>query len=344
MPDPRFFHDRGPVALRDLIELTGARLAESAKADAVIAGIAPLNRAGPREVTFFADGRYAADLAHTEAAACFAPPALADRLPDGCIALLTAEPQVAYAKTAAWLYPPHQMLRDDPLVHPTAVLEDDVQLSPGVVIGANARVGRGTSIGPNSVVGLGVEVGRNCRIGSNVSLSFALIGDRVLLMSGAVIGEAGFGVAGGASGIFDIPQLGRVILQDDVTVGANTCIDRGAFEDTVIGESTKIDNLVQIAHGVHLGRGCLVASQVGISGSVVVGDGVRFGGQVGIADHLNIGNGATLLARAGLMRDVPPKEAWGGFPAAPKRDWLRQTIWLTRHSGKPKKGEGETQE
>jgi UDP-3-O-[3-hydroxymyristoyl] glucosamine N-acyltransferase len=344
MPDPRFFHDRGPASLGDLIALTGAVLADPAAAKVVVAGIAPLNRAGPDVASFFFDARYAEDLSYSKAGACFVPQKMAERLPAGCAALITPEPQVAYAKVADWFYPPHRMAGDDPLIHPSALLEDGVGLAPSVVIGANARIGRGTTIGPNTVVGPGVEIGRDCRIGSNVCITFALVGDRVRLLSGAVIGEAGFGMAGGAEGIVDIPQLGRVIVQDNVTIGANSCIDRGAFDDTVIGESTKIDNLVQIGHSVRLGRGCLLASQVGISGSTVVGDGVRFGGQAGIADHLTIGDGATLLARAGLMNDVPAREAWGGTPAVPRRQWLRQSIWLARLSDPKKKGEGDTKE
>jgi len=344
MPDPRFFHDRGSAPLGELAALAGARLADSAAAKILVAGIAPLNRAGPDTASFFFDARYAEDLSYSKAVACFVPQKMAERLPPGCAGLITPEPQVAYAKVAEWFYPPHRMSGDDPLIHPSALLEDGVSLAPSVVIGANARIGRGTTIGPNTVIGPGVEVGRDCRIGSNVSLTFALVGDRVRLLSGAVIGEAGFGMAGGAEGIVDIPQLGRVIVQDNVTIGANTCIDRGAFDDTVIGESTKIDNLVQIGHSVRLGRGCLLASQVGISGSTVVGDGVRFGGQVGIADHLTIGDGATLLARSGLMNDVPAREAWGGTPAVPRRQWLRQTVWLARMSENKKKGEGDTKE
>jgi UDP-3-O-[3-hydroxymyristoyl] glucosamine N-acyltransferase len=344
MPDPRFFHDRGPASLGDLVQLTGAVLDNPAAAKKVVVGIAPLNRAGPETASFFSDSRYAGDLSASSAGACFVPQRMADRLPPSCAAMITSEPQVAYARVADWFYPPHRMSGDDPLIHPSALLENGVGLAPSVVIGANARIGRGTMIGPNTVIGPGVEVGRDCRIGSNVSVTFALIGDRVRLLSGAVIGESGFGMAGGVEGIVDIPQLGRVIVQDNVTIGANTCIDRGAFDDTVIGESTKIDNLVQIGHSVRLGRGCLLASQVGISGSTVVGDGVRFGGQAGIADHLTIGDGATLLARAGLMNDVPPREAWGGTPAVPRRQWLRQSIWLARVSDNKKKGEGDTKE
>jgi UDP-3-O-[3-hydroxymyristoyl] glucosamine N-acyltransferase len=167
----------------------------------------------------------------------------------------------------------------------------------------------------------------------------------VKLYAGAVIGEAGFGVTGGRAGLMDIPQLGRVILQDGVTVGANSCIDRGAFEDTVIGEDTKIDNLVQIGHNVRVGRGCLFASQVGVSGSTVIGDGVRFGGQAGIADHLNISDGATLMARAGLMNDIGPGEIWGGTLAFPRRQWFRQTAWLAKSAGGGrKKGGGGSKE
>jgi UDP-3-O-[3-hydroxymyristoyl] glucosamine N-acyltransferase len=205
-------------------------------------------------------------------------------------------------------------------------------------------IGRGTRIGANAVIGPGVEIGRDCDIGPRACIGFALIGDRVKVYAGAVIGEAGFGVTGGRAGLIDIPQLGRVILQDGVTVGANSCIDRGAYEDTVIGEDTKIDNLVQIAHNVQVGRGCLFASQVGVSGSTVIGDGVRFGGQVGVADHLKVGDGVTLMARAGLLRDAERGETLGGTPAVPRRQWLRQSVWLARAVGGKRRGEGGTNE
>src|SRR5262249_23744937 len=158
-------------------------------------------------------------------------------------------------------------LDNDTPVHPTAELENGVHVGFGVVIGAGARIGRGTVVGPNSVIGPGVAIGRDCVIGSNVVMGFALIGDRVRLLSGAVIGEAGFGVAGSSEGALDVPQLGRVILQDGVSVGANSCVDRGAYDDTVVGENTKIDNLVQIAHNVLIGRNCVFAAHSGISGS-----------------------------------------------------------------------------
>jgi len=341
MPDPRFFQDRGVISLHAVADLTGAVLADASQGQRTISGAAPLNRAGEEEASFFSDPRYVADLARTAAAACFLPANLADHAPRGCVVLVTPEVQFAFAKLAAHLHPPYLMEAGGPAIHPTAIIEDGVLIAPGVVIGPRAVIGGGSRIGANAVIGPGVEIGRDCEIGARACVSFALVGDRVKLYAGAVIGEAGFGVTGGRAGLMDIPQLGRVILQDGVTVGANSCIDRGAFEDTVIGEDTKIDNLVQIGHNVRVGRGCLFASQVGISGSTIIGDGVRFGGQAGIADHLNIGDGANLMARAGLMHDVPARETWGGSPAMPGRQWLRQGAWLARAaSGKRKGGSG----
>jgi UDP-3-O-[3-hydroxymyristoyl] glucosamine N-acyltransferase len=189
-------------------------------------------------------------------------------------------------------------------------------------------------IGANTVIGPGVAIGREAAISANVTLGCALLGDRVTILAGAVIGEAGFGATVGAQGLIDIPQLGRVILQDGVTVGANSCIDRGAFDDTVIGENTKIDNLVQIAHNVRVGRNCVMAAHTGISGSVTIGDGAQLGGRVGIADHVTIGAGARLAASAGVMHDIGPGETWGGFPAQPIRGWMRETAWLRKMSSR----------
>jgi UDP-3-O-[3-hydroxymyristoyl] glucosamine N-acyltransferase len=328
MPDRRFFEHAGPYALTELAGLSGVDV-DAAGQHLMIQRAAPLVVADERSVSFFADRRYVADLKATKAAAVFVAKAFVEHVPSGTLAVVTAEPQAAWARAAQKLHPGRH-LDNDTAIHASAVLEEDVILAPGAVIGANARIGRGTVIGANSTIGPGVSIGRDCVIGSNVYVGFALVGDRVRLASGVVVGEAGFGVAASASGAVDVPQLGRVIIQDGVTVGSNSCIDRGAFDDTVVGENTKIDNLVQIAHNVVLGRSCVLAAQSGISGSVKVGDGVMFGGAVGIADHLTIGDGARIAARSGLMHDVPPGETWGGIPAKPVRQWFRETAWLTK--------------
>ena len=331
MPDPRFYENLGPVPLGELAGLAGAELSQAGAAGKAIHAVAILTRADADSVTFFSDRKHAESLAQTKAAACFVPPDLADAVPEGCVALTTRTPQGAYAIAARRLHR-LRLLTPGPAVCEDAELEEGVVLAPGVVIGAGARIGRGTTVGANTVIGPGVTVGRDGALSANVSIQCALIGDRVQILAGAAIGEPGFGATVGPQGLIDIPQLGRAILQDGVTVGANTCIDRGAFDDTVIGENTKIDNLVQIAHNVRVGRNCVIAAHTGISGSVTIGDGAQFGGRVGIADHLAIGAGARLGAAAGVMKDIPAGETWGGFPARPMRTWLRESAWVSRQA------------
>jgi UDP-3-O-[3-hydroxymyristoyl] glucosamine N-acyltransferase len=329
MPDPRFFLAAGPLSLGHLAGLSGARI-DAAAVDLPIARAAPLNRAVAGDIAFIADRRYLPDLKATGAAACFVPEALAGEVPPGCIAIVTAHPQAAWSMAAAILHLPITHGHQEPAIHPSAELEEGVVVGAGAVIGAGARIGRGTRLGPGVVIGPGVAIGRDGRIGARAVVGFALLGDGVTLSSGAVIGEPGFGAAAGPRGVVDVPQLGRAILQDNVTVGSNSCIDRGAYEDTVVGENTKIDNLAHIAHNARVGRNCLLAAYVGISGSATIGDGVAFGGRAGIADHVTVGAGASIGAGAGVIRDVPAGEIWSGYPGKPAREWLRETAWVTR--------------
>ncbi|MDB5461424.1 MAG: firA [Caulobacteraceae bacterium] len=330
MPDPRFFENLGPVSLNELAAVTGAVLARPQDGELTVGAVAPLLRGNAASVSFYSDRRYLDDLKVTGSGACFVSADVAHFAPETCLPLVTREPHAAYAAAANRLHRPRRASHGDPAIHPTAELEEGVVLGHGATIGAGARIGRGTSIGAYSVIGPGVAIGRGGAIGSHVTIGFALIGDRVDILSGAVIGEPGFGVTVGQGRTVDVPQLGRVVIQDNVGIGANTCIDRGAWDDTVIGENTKIDNLVQIAHNVRLGRNCLLAAHTGISGSCTVGDGVAFGGRAGIADHIVIGDRARIAAAAGVMKDVPADEMWAGLPARPIRRYMRETAWLAK--------------
>jgi UDP-3-O-[3-hydroxymyristoyl] glucosamine N-acyltransferase len=330
MPDPRFYEALPAATLGELAVLVDARLSEPGAANRLIEGVASLGAAGRGHVAFCADRRHEANLAATAAGACFVGEAQAPATPASCVALITPLPQAAYAAAADRLCRPWTLRPDAPPVDPSAMIEEAVSLAPGVVVGPRARIGRGSVVGAGAFIGPGVTVGRDCVIGPHAVIAFALLGDRVRILAGAVVGEAGFGAAAGRRGVVDVPQLGRVILQDGVTVGANSCIDRGAFDDTVVGENTKIDNLVQIGHNVVIGRNCLLAAHTGISGSTVIGDGCMLGGRVGIADHITVGAGARIAAAAGVMHDIPAGESWGGFPARTMIRWMRETATLSR--------------
>ena len=327
----RRFHDLGsPIGLETLARLTGAVARGDVARERPFASVATLEAANGDCVSFCAGSGFLGALAETRAGACFLTAAAADRAPEGCVALVTAYPQYAYAVAAAHLVITREADADGPAIHPSAELEEGVVVGHGVTIGPDAKIGEGTRIAAGAAIGPGVCIGRYCRIGPRAVIGFALIGDRVHIHAGAVIGEPGFGAAPGPRGLVDLPQLGRVILQDDVRVGANACVDRGAWGDTVIGERTKLDNLVHIAHNVVVGRDCVMAAYTGISGSCVIGDGCQFGGRAGVVDHITIGNGARIGADAAVMKDVPSGESWAGSPARPIKTWLRQSAWLAR--------------
>jgi len=339
MSAPFFFKRSGGLSLREIASLVRGEPREGADLDRRIGGIGPLDRAAPSELSFLESAKYAEQAATTVAGACLTTPRFSDALPGRVSVLTVGEPYRAFVEVARALFP--DALRPSSLfeasgvaagahVHPSARLENGVTVDPGAVIGAGAEIGSGTVIGAGAAIGAKVRIGRDCSIGPNASILHALIGDRVIIHAGCAIGQDGFGFVRGPRGAHKVPQLGRVIIQDDVEIGANSTIDRGAIRDTVIGEGSKIDNMVHIAHNVSIGRHCLLAGQVGISGSTTVEDGVIMGGQVGVADHLTVGAGAMLGAKAGVMSNVPSGARWAGYPARSGKQWLREVATLER--------------
>ena len=339
MSAPFFFKRGAGLSLSEIATLTGGEPSAGADLDRRIGAIAPLDRASPSDLAFLESAKYAEQAAMTVAGACLTTARFRDVLPDRVSVIVVREPYRAFVEVARTLFP--DALRPSSLfeaggvassanVHPLARLENGVSVDPAAVIGPGAEIGSGTVIGAGAAIGAHVRIGRDCAIGARASIMHALIGDRVIIHPGCAIGQDGFGFVRGPRGAHKVPQVGRVIIQDDVEIGANSTIDRGAIRDTVIGEGTKIDNLVQIAHNVSIGRHCLLAAQVGISGSCTVEDGVIMGGKAGVADHLTIGAGAMLGAGSGLMHDVPPGARWAGSPARPGKQWLREVATLER--------------
>jgi UDP-3-O-[3-hydroxymyristoyl] glucosamine N-acyltransferase len=316
-----------------LAGLTGARLRDPADGERLFTDVAPLETAGADDLTFLDNRKYLEAFARSRAGAAIVEKRAVERAPAGMALLIAAEPYKAFARAAQAFYPEEPVaLRHaaSVAIDPSAEIGADCDIGPFVVIAAGVRIGPRCRIGANTVIDAGVELGADCRIGANVTLSHCLIGERVVLHPGVRIGQPGFGFAPDPQGPVKIPQLGRVVIGDDVDIGANTTIDRGSGHDTIVGAGTMIDNLVQIGHNVVLGRGCILAGQVGIAGSTKLGDFVMAGGQAGLAGHLTIGRGARIGAKAGLMRDVAPGETVGGNPAVPIALFMRQTAILQR--------------
>ena len=332
MTEPIFFRRGHGLTVAEIAALTGAEPWPGADLDRRITGISALDGAAPHDLTFLDKPKYASQLSASGAGACLTTKRHAGHAPPHVSVLCIAQPYRAFVDVTRKLFP--DALRPSSLfeasgvatgaiVHPTARLESGVTVDPGVVIGPRAEIGTGTVINAGAVIGPDVRVGRECAIGANASITNSLIGDRVVLHPGCCIGQDGFGYVMGATGHRKVLQVGRVILQDDVEIGAGTTIDRGANRDTVIGEGTKIDNLVQIGHNVSIGRHCIIVSQCGISGSVVIEDHVILAGQVGLPDNVRIGEGAIVGAKSGVISDVPAGEKWFGYPALRGREFLR---------------------
>ena len=337
MADPRFFDRAGPFPLGVVAKLADATLGTNADPEREVADVAPLQSAGPRDVSFFDNRRYADSLGVSTAGSCLIRPSDTQKAPPGMALLVTETPYLSFARVSRAFYPVPTV---DPGIAPTAAIDPTAEIGPGcridhfAVIEANVSIGARCHIGPQTVIGKGVAIGEESRIGAGCSLGHCIVGSRVRLFAGVRIGEDGFGFATEReSGTHvDIPQIGRVVIEDDVAVGANSTIDRGAGPDTVIGQGTRIDNLVQIGHNVVLGRGCIIVAQAGIAGSAEIGDFAALAAQSGVAGHIKVGVGGRVAAMSGAMRDVADGETVAGAPAMPIKQFFRGIASLKRLS------------
>jgi UDP-3-O-[3-hydroxymyristoyl] glucosamine N-acyltransferase len=344
MRDSRFIPPPPVMRVSEVAELVGAKLVRG-DPDAAIVGAAPLEIAGEGELSFLDNPKYVKFLTGLKASACLCQARYADRVSDGVAVLETAEPHRSYARYLAKAFPsalrPSGFFGKSEIagtVHPAASLEEGVRVEPGAVVGARAEIGRGTVISAGAVVGPAVAIGRDCYIGANAAIQYALVGNGVIIHPGVSLGHDGFGFAMGRQGHLKVAQVGRVIVQDDVEIGANSGVERGANRDSVVGEGTKIGSQVQIGHNVEIGRHCILVSQVGIAGSARLGDFVVIGGQSGVNGHVHIGNGAHIAAVSAVHGDVPPGARWGGVPAGPVKEWFREMGALRRLAQKERDG------
>lgn len=335
MIDQRFYKSVGPFSVKEVLEfcsIESVQWGEGVTPHHKISNIAPLENAGPDDLSVLHNPKYVTSFQQSKAGFCLATAECAATAPRTMTVLVTAFPYRAFGIISDRFYPHHEacISPQTSSIHPSAQIGEGCHIGYGAVICAGAEIGAHTIIGPNSVIGPNVKVGEKCHIGSGCQIYFSLIQDRVIMYPGACVGQAGFGFFMDENGHVKIPQLGRVIIEDDVEIGANTTIDRGSLHDTVIGRGCRIDNLVQIAHNVKIGKGCVIVSQVGIAGSTVLGNYVIAAGQAGLAGHLKIGNGVKIAAQTGVMRDVSDGEVIAGSPAVPVRQWHRQTATLAK--------------
>jgi UDP-3-O-[3-hydroxymyristoyl] glucosamine N-acyltransferase len=301
--------------------------------DLLLTGMAALETAGPSEISFVGHRRHTTALARTCAGAVLVRPEMRDQVPAGSLALITPDPPAGWAQVAKLFHPVPTVrpgIHHSAVVADGAIVDSTANVCAQAVIDAHAEIGARCMIGPGAVIGEGVVLGPDCRIGAHVSISHAILGARVIVFPGARIGQEGFGFTISPNGFETVPQLGLVILEDDVEVGANTTIDRGSLRDTVVGAGTRLDNLVQVAHNVRIGRHCAVAALVGISGSAQIGDFVVVGGQAGVADHVRVGTRARVGAQSGVMSDLDPGAVVAGSPARPVREVFREIATLKR--------------
>jgi UDP-3-O-[3-hydroxymyristoyl] glucosamine N-acyltransferase len=330
MGDSRFFPYTGSHSLAAVADAIGC---PTRGRDGWFSGVCSLELAGPDQVSFLGDRRYARTVEQTRAGAVIVHPDTLALVPEASAALVTDDPFAGWSRVVALFHPIRPVSAS---IHPSSVVSEAASVHPTSEVGAHAVIGAGAQIGARcwigagAVIGEGVVMGADCRVGPQSTISHAIIGSRVKIFPGARIGQEGFGFTVSGKGYLTTPQLCRVVLEDDVEVGANTTIDRGSWRDTVVGAGTRLDNLVHVAHNVRIGRQCAFAAHIGISGSVEIGDFVVMGGQAGVAEHVVIGARAKIGAQSGVMSEIPPGTIVLGSPARPRNEVLREIITLKK--------------
>lgn len=343
MTDDRFYERAGPFALAEIATRIGAEAPKGAAPS--LRDVASLEAAEAGDISLFSDAKYANAFAVTKASVVITNEKLAS-LPHGVILLVVPNPRLAFAQVGHIFYPPATLqpgVRAAQPVHPTASIGEGTEVGPGGEIGPGAVIGKHCWIGNNAVIGRGVVIGDHCRIGPNCVVTHAILGNRVVMGPNNSIGNQGFSFVPSLEGLLRVPQLGRVVIDDDVEFGSNCTVDRGAIGDTHIERGVRFDSLIHVGHNVRIGHHSLIVAQAGIGGSTTIGPMVAIGGQVGISDHRTIGAGARLAARSGVTRDIAPGEHVGGYPARPLKRWHREVATLIRLA-RPKKTEDDDSE
>lgn len=337
MVDAKFYNNNGPFSLGKIAEICEAELTDSEKSAVEVSNIETMDHAKEGDICFFYDRKLKDKAAEIKATACITTLEFVSLIPSDVITLVASNPHLAFLKLNEALYnepKPRANVSNSARIAKDVIFGENCFIGENVVLEEGVKIGDNCIIDHNCVIARGCQIGNNCHISTHVRISHCIMGDNCFILSGARIGDDGFGFIMVNGRHKRLPQVGRVIIGNDVEVGANSCVDRGALDDTVIGDGCRIDNLVQVAHNVKLGRGCILVAQTGIAGSCTFGDYVVCGGQTGFADHLNIGSGAQIAAQSGIMRNVEPGAVIMGTPAVPIKDFMRQVSFLQKSSKK----------
>jgi UDP-3-O-[3-hydroxymyristoyl] glucosamine N-acyltransferase len=333
MADSRFFARQGPFSLGELAAAGEASLATGVDPDTKITDVGPLDTDSTSILSFFHNKKYLDQLAVSQAAACVLEEKYAAKAAEGMALLISEDPHRSFALIAQLFYPEETAdpaIDDSAIIHPSAVIAEGCEIRAGAIVQAGAEIGANSKIKENAVIGKNCVIGEACVIGENVTISHTIMGDRCVVLAGAVLGQRGYGFAMGAKGFVNIPQVGRVVVGNDVEIGANTTIDRGSQGDTIIGDSCMLDNLVQIGHNAQMGHHCVIVAHCSLAGSVKLGNFVVMGGHSSVNGHTNVADGTQLGPMSGIMSDTKPGDKLGGAPAIDLKEYWRRQIAIAK--------------